>query len=103
MPPRYDPAPDRAGSPDEGCLVIESPEAIQRALLAEWAEVAGERNLVEELLAERRAAAVREAEEVEAYLAEARGRPGSGGAPVLGRERPTAAASLWTDGAVASG
>jgi hypothetical protein len=63
--------------------------AIQRALLAEWAEVAGERNLVEELLAERRAAAVRETEEVEAYLAEARGRPGPGGAPVLGRERPT--------------
>ena len=52
----------------EGRLVIESPEAIQRALLAEWSEVAGERSLVDELLAERRAAAVREAEEVEAEV-----------------------------------
>ena len=56
----------------EGRLVIESPEAIQRALLAEWSEVAGGRSLVDELLAERRAAAVREAEEVEADLAEHR-------------------------------
>lgn len=41
----------------EGRLVIESPEAIQRALLAE-----------------RRAAAAREAEEVEAYLVRVRDR-----------------------------
>jgi hypothetical protein len=55
----------------DGRLVIESPEAIQRALLAEWSEVAGEGSLVDELLAERRAVAAREAEEVEAYLANA--------------------------------
>jgi AbrB family looped-hinge helix DNA binding protein len=59
----------------EGRLVIESPEAIQRALLAEWSGVAGERSLVDELLAERRAAAVREAEEVEADLAGHRREP----------------------------
>jgi bifunctional DNA-binding transcriptional regulator/antitoxin component of YhaV-PrlF toxin-antitoxin module len=53
----------------EGRLVIESPEAIQRALLAEWSEVASGRSLVDELLAERRAAAAHEAEEVETYLA----------------------------------
>jgi hypothetical protein len=53
----------------EGRLVIESPAAVQRALLAEWSEVAGERSLVDDLLADRRAAAVREAEEVEADLA----------------------------------
>ena len=56
----------------EGRLVIESPEAIQRALLAEWSEVAGGPSLVDELLAERRAAAVREAEEVEADQADHR-------------------------------
>ena len=55
--------------------MIESPEAIQRALLAEWSEVAGERSLVDELLAERRAAAVREAEEVTADLVEHRRGP----------------------------
>lgn len=49
----------------EGRLVIESPEAIQRALLQEWAGVGGETSLVEDLRAERRAAAAREAEQVE--------------------------------------
>jgi AbrB family looped-hinge helix DNA binding protein len=53
----------------EGRLVIESPGAVQRALLAEWSEVAGEQSLVDDLLADRRAAAVREAEELEADLA----------------------------------
>jgi AbrB family looped-hinge helix DNA binding protein len=48
----------------EGRLVIESPEAIQRALLEEWSEVAGEVSLVDDLRAERRAAAAREAEQV---------------------------------------
>jgi hypothetical protein len=74
MGPRYDPTPDRAGSfaavvhnwghpacvvayvEGEGRLVIESPEAIQRALLQEWAEAAGGKRLVDELRAERRAA-----------------------------------------------
>ncbi|MDF2744692.1 MAG: transcriptional regulator, AbrB family [Actinomycetia bacterium] len=50
----------------EGRLVIESPEAIQRALLREWSEVAGEVSLVDDLRAERRAAAAREAEQVAA-------------------------------------
>jgi AbrB family looped-hinge helix DNA binding protein len=50
----------------EGRLVIESPEAIQRALLQEWGEVAGEVSLVDDLRAERRAAAAREAEQVAA-------------------------------------
>ena len=59
----------------EGRLVIESPEAIQRALLAEWSEVGGS-SLVDELLAERRAAAAQEAEEVETYLATRRQSPG---------------------------
>jgi bifunctional DNA-binding transcriptional regulator/antitoxin component of YhaV-PrlF toxin-antitoxin module len=49
----------------EGRLVIESPEAIQRALLQEWAGVGGDTSLVEDLRAERRAAAAREAEQVE--------------------------------------
>ena len=46
--------------------MIESPEAIQRALLQEWSALAGETSLVDELRAERRAAAAREAEQVEA-------------------------------------
>jgi AbrB family looped-hinge helix DNA binding protein len=50
----------------EGRLVIESPEAIQRALLEEWSGVAPGTSLVDELRAERRAAAAREAEQVEA-------------------------------------
>jgi AbrB family looped-hinge helix DNA binding protein len=50
----------------EGRLVIESPEAIQRALLQEWAGLAAETSLVDDLRAERRAAATREAEQVEA-------------------------------------
>ena len=50
----------------EGRLVIESPEAIQRALLKEWSGVAGDTSLVDELRAERRAAAAREAEQVAA-------------------------------------
>ena len=50
----------------EGRLVIESPEAIQRALLEEWAGVAGETSLVDDLRAERRVAAAREAEQLEA-------------------------------------
>jgi antitoxin PrlF len=50
----------------EGRLVIESPEAIQRTLLQEWSEVAGEVSLVEELRSERRAAAAREAEQLQA-------------------------------------
>ena len=50
----------------EGRLVIESPEAIQRALLEEWSGVAGDASLVDELRAERRAAAAREAERLEA-------------------------------------
>ena len=50
----------------EGRLVIESPEAIQRALLEEWSGVAGGKSLVDELRAERRAAAAREAEQLEA-------------------------------------
>jgi AbrB family looped-hinge helix DNA binding protein len=50
----------------EGRLVIESPEAIRRALLQEWSGAAGEVSLVDELRAERRAAAAREAEQVEA-------------------------------------
>ena len=50
----------------EGRLVIESPEAIQRALLKEWSAAAGDTSLVDELRAERRAAAAREAEQVEA-------------------------------------
>jgi bifunctional DNA-binding transcriptional regulator/antitoxin component of YhaV-PrlF toxin-antitoxin module len=50
----------------EGRLVIESPEAIQRALLQEWAQVTGEPSPVDDLRAERRAAAAREAEQVEA-------------------------------------
>jgi bifunctional DNA-binding transcriptional regulator/antitoxin component of YhaV-PrlF toxin-antitoxin module len=50
----------------EGRLVIESPEAIQRALLEEWSEVAGGASLVDDLRAERRAAAAREAEQVQA-------------------------------------
>jgi bifunctional DNA-binding transcriptional regulator/antitoxin component of YhaV-PrlF toxin-antitoxin module len=54
----------------EGRLVIESPEAIQRALLQEWSEVAGEVSLVDELRAERRAAAAREAEQLQADRAE---------------------------------
>jgi AbrB family looped-hinge helix DNA binding protein len=58
----------------EGRLVIESPEAIQRALLEEWSEVAGEGSLVDDLRAERRAAAAREAEQVRADRA-AHGRP----------------------------
>jgi antitoxin PrlF len=50
----------------EGRLVIESREAIERALLRDWAEVAGEASLVDALRAERRAAAAREAEQVQA-------------------------------------
>jgi AbrB family looped-hinge helix DNA binding protein len=50
----------------EGRLVIESPEAIQRALLQEWSGAASDVSLVDELRAERRAAAAREAEQVEA-------------------------------------
>ena len=50
----------------EGRLVIESPEAIQRALLEEWSGAAKGSSLVDELRAERRAAAAREAEQVEA-------------------------------------
>lgn len=49
----------------EGRLVIESPEAIQRALLEEWSGAADGASLVDELRAERRAAAAREAEQVE--------------------------------------
>jgi bifunctional DNA-binding transcriptional regulator/antitoxin component of YhaV-PrlF toxin-antitoxin module len=49
-----------------GRLVIESPEAIQRALLEEWSGVAKGSSLVDELRAERRAAAAREAEQLEA-------------------------------------
>jgi AbrB family looped-hinge helix DNA binding protein len=50
----------------EGRLVIESPEAIERALLREWSDVADGTSLVDELRAERRAAAAREAEQVAA-------------------------------------
>ena len=50
----------------EGRLVIESPEAIERALLREWSGAASGTSLVDELRAERRAAAAREAEQVEA-------------------------------------
>jgi len=50
----------------EGRLVIESPEAIQRALLEEWSGVAGGTSVVDDLRAERRVAAAREAEQVEA-------------------------------------
>jgi bifunctional DNA-binding transcriptional regulator/antitoxin component of YhaV-PrlF toxin-antitoxin module len=50
----------------EGRLVIESPEAIRRALLEEWSGAADGASLVDELRAERRAAAAREAEQVEA-------------------------------------
>jgi bifunctional DNA-binding transcriptional regulator/antitoxin component of YhaV-PrlF toxin-antitoxin module len=50
----------------EGRLVIESPEAIQRALLEEWSDVAAKASLVDDLRAERRAAAAREAELVQA-------------------------------------
>jgi AbrB family looped-hinge helix DNA binding protein len=50
----------------EGRLVIESPEAIERALLREWSGVGGGTSLVDELRADRRAAAAREAEQVEA-------------------------------------
>jgi AbrB family looped-hinge helix DNA binding protein len=75
----------------EGRLVIESPEAIQRALLAEWSEVAGSASPVDELRAERRAAAAREAEQVEADRAahgpaDRTGRRVSGSAS---RTRPT--------------
>ena len=49
----------------EGRLVIESPEAIQRALLEEWSGAAAAASLVDELRAEPRAAAAREAEQVE--------------------------------------
>jgi AbrB family looped-hinge helix DNA binding protein len=76
----------------EGRLVIESPEAIQRALLAEWSEVAGSASLVDELRAERRAAAAREAEQVEADRA-AHGtadRTGRRGAGSAGRRPPPA-------------
>jgi AbrB family looped-hinge helix DNA binding protein len=59
----------------EGRLVIESPAAIQRALLREWSEVAGESSLVDDLRAERRAAAAREAEQVEADRAAQRRQP----------------------------
>jgi antitoxin PrlF len=61
----------------EGRLVIESPEAIQRALLEEWSGVAGGTSLVDELRAERRAAAAREAQQLEADRAShARRAPG---------------------------
>jgi AbrB family looped-hinge helix DNA binding protein len=59
----------------EGRLVIESPEAIQRALLQEWSGVGGEIGLVDDLRAERRAAAAREAEQVEADRARDGSRP----------------------------
>jgi AbrB family looped-hinge helix DNA binding protein len=59
----------------EGRLVIESPEAIQRALLEEWSGVAGEPSLVDDLRAERRAAAAREAEQLEADRARYGARP----------------------------
>jgi AbrB family looped-hinge helix DNA binding protein len=49
-----------------GRLVIESPEAIQRALLEEWSDVAAKASPVDDLRAERRAAAAREAEQVQA-------------------------------------
>jgi AbrB family looped-hinge helix DNA binding protein len=65
----------------EGRLVIESPEAIRRALLAEWSGVAGAASLVDELRAERRAAAAREAEQVEAD----RSAHGTGGGGRRGR------------------
>ena len=52
--------------------MIESPEAIQRTLLQEWSEVAGEVSLVEELRSERRAAAAREAEQLQADRASER-------------------------------
>jgi hypothetical protein len=56
--------------------VIESPEAIERALLEEWSGVAGETSLVDDLRAERRAAAAREAEQLEADRARHGTRPG---------------------------
>jgi bifunctional DNA-binding transcriptional regulator/antitoxin component of YhaV-PrlF toxin-antitoxin module len=59
----------------EGRLVIESPEAIQRALLQEWAGVGGETSLVDDLRAERRAAAAREAEQAETDRAAHAGHP----------------------------
>jgi antitoxin PrlF len=63
----------------EGRLVIESPAAIQRALLREWSEVAGQPSLVDDLRAERRAAAAREAEQVAAdRAAHGHGRHASG-------------------------
>ena len=55
--------------------MIEPPEAIQRALLEEWSGVAGDTSLVDELRAERRAAAAREAEQVEADRADHDRRP----------------------------
>ncbi|HYN18168.1 MAG TPA: AbrB/MazE/SpoVT family DNA-binding domain-containing protein [Actinomycetes bacterium] len=59
----------------EGRLVIESPEAIQRALLEEWSVVAGGPSLVDDLRAERRAAAAREVEQLRADRADSRRRP----------------------------
>jgi hypothetical protein len=56
--------------------VIGSPEAIQRALLEEWSDAAGETSLVDDLRAERRAAAAREAEQLEADRARYGTRPG---------------------------
>lgn len=73
----------------EGRLVIESPEAIQRALLAEWSEVAGAASLVDELRAERRAAAAREAEQVEADRA-ASGAGDRAGSDTAGRRAGSA-------------
>jgi bifunctional DNA-binding transcriptional regulator/antitoxin component of YhaV-PrlF toxin-antitoxin module len=74
----------------EGRLVIESPEAIQRALLAEWSEVAGGSSLVDDLRAERRAAAAREVEQLQADLTRHRDRGDRGdqGAPG-GRGQPS--------------
>jgi AbrB family looped-hinge helix DNA binding protein len=59
----------------EGRLVIESPEAIERALLQEWSGAGGEVSLVDDLRAERRAAAAREAEQLEADRARYGARP----------------------------
>jgi hypothetical protein len=49
---------------------LSTKEAIRRALLHEWSEVAGEVSLVDQLRAERRAAAAREAEQLQADRAE---------------------------------
>ena len=55
--------------------MVESPEVIERALLEEWSGVPGETSLVDDLRAERRAAAARGAEQVEADRARYGTRP----------------------------